>query len=750
MFARHFISPLGLLFVCRAVLFASADLAVAPTPRTFEQAIRSDDYSFTVDVQGQTPPVNRSLTISGPARDVRLTVEGGNDFSSISALAASIVRPGMTDEEKVRAIFYWVIDRLYDRGGTGCEDPLEYISLWGHSWCGNFGLLLNSLWKAAGFPTVFLNPVIAMPSGHTITAVYYDGQWHMYDSRLRGYFLNRDNRTVASLVELDRDDGLVRRGLDYEGHFMGHWGFPLITLNYGNSESDWYDGFNSHYDNVKLFNSQCPVWDPRLDLAEGETLRLNWKNIGKWWNRKDLSPTWQSLHRGSGREATEIEPLIYANGSLTFTPDPRKMAGQAHSRENVAVSGGAFHPDKAGVPASLVYRVRVPYFIPSLSVEAWLLRRSVQDHLSAEISTDEGETWLPVWHAEGTGDLKVSFSTDETQRVTWYSKNKYSCLLRFNLEAAKSADDLRLSDLRIVTDLFYRPHILPELKNGANRLRWKCESQESRPSLRFDWLEDTNVFFSDDRPAEGDRITISARVANRGDPPAENIAVRFYDGDPARGGVQIGSNQVIERIEPGQSGTAEVEWLAVQRHLGSAGGFSISRNERLPGYVYNTIFAVTDPDSHIAESDENNNATSREVVVYNKANLILGDPSFVDIGREGDVLTITARVRNQNLYGLLPKAREARNVRVRFYDGQPQVQNLSERMIGETVIPEIPAGEFCVARVRWDVSGLSGRHVVYVVTDPLDEIPEKWQQHAGEYMFVKKEVNLAAGEQARK
>ncbi|MFH1068109.1 MAG: CARDB domain-containing protein [Candidatus Glassbacteria bacterium] len=750
MLFRSITTLLGLVLACRAVLFAAANLAVAPVQRSYEQAIRGDDYSFTVEVKGQTPPVNRSVTLTGPARDVHLLVEGGYDFSSIGALAASIVRPGMTDEEKVRAIFYWVIERLYDRGGSGCEDPLEYISLWGFSWCGNYGLLLNALWKAAGFPTVFLNPVIGMPSGHTITAVYYDNQWHLYDSRLRGYFLNRDNRTVASLVELDRDDGLIRRGMDYEGHFMGHWGLPLITLNYANAESDWYDGFNSHFDNQKLFNAQCPVWDPRLDLREGETLRLDWKNSGKWWNRKDLSPTWQKLHRGAGREATEIEPLVFANGTLTFTPDPAKIGGQAHSRENIRISREGFQPEKAGVPARLVYRVRVPYFIPSMSVEADLFRKTDRDRFSVEISTDEGQSWLPVWAAESTGEIKVRCSSDQTQRVTWYSENKYSYLLRFNLEAAQSAADLRLTQLRIVTDLFYRPHILPELKNGINRVLWKSAGTAGRPSVRFDWLEDTNILFSDDRPADGDKIKISALVANHGDTPAENVQVRFYDGDPARGGVPIGQEAVIERIEPGRAATAEVEWVAVQRHLGSAGGFSISRNERLTGYVFNTIYAVVDPDGRVAETDESDNATTREVVVYNKANLILGDPSFVDIDGEGEILTLTAHVRNQNLYGLLPRAREARSVRVRFYDGQPQVNDLSARLIGEAVIPEIPAGEFGVARVKWNVGGLSGRHLVYVVSDPLDEIQEKWQQHKGDYMFVKKEINLPTGEQAAK
>ena len=97
-------------------------------------------------------------------------------------------------------------------------------------------------------------------------------------------------------------------------------------------------------------------------------------------------------------------------------------------------------------------------------------------------------------------------------------------------------------------------------------------------------------------------------------------------------------------------------------------------------------------------------------------------------------------MRNQNLYGLLPRAREARHVVVRFYDGQPQDGKLDERLIGESVIPSIAPGEFGVARVEWKTRGLSGRHWVYAVVDPFDQIPEVWQNGRRVYMQIKKEI----------
>ena len=735
-----------LSFILAAGLAAARpDLTVAPAARSHTEVIKGSKAEFVIDVAGLTPPVNRSVEVVGPAEDVRIEIGGGLDFSSMEALAASLITPGMTDEEKVKAGFYFAVNNFYDRGSRGCDDPLEYVSLWGFSWCGNFGLFLNALWTAAGFPSVFLNPVIGLQGGHTISAVYYDSRWHMLDSRLRGYFLNRDNRTIASLVDLDRDDGLIRRGLDYHNRMLGHWSYHLVNYNYFNSASDWYGGYNAHFDNENLFNRDCPKWDPRLNLRSGEKLTLEWCNKGKWWNRKDLSPRWLELHPNEGLEAKTVPPVIYANGTLEFNVDPRRYKKQAQEFSGIHSGGGAspvFRPAAIKQTGSVVYRVRVPYFIPSMRVLAEGFLKSENDSAAIDISTDEGKTWLCIWRAEDTGKLNVDVTTDQTQRVTWHSPHKYSYLVRLSLHASRSTGDAALGNIRILTDLFYRPMILPALKMGRNRVIYSDRSRgRHQRQVTFNWLEDTNILLSEDRPCIGEEVAVTALVTNSGSEEARNVVVRFYDGDPAGGGAQIGEDQVIPGISPDETERAEVIWHAVQRQIGAVEGVSLSLQRRVKGYTHNTLFIQVDPDGRIAESDEENNLSSRQVIVYNQAQLVLKDPSFLTFERQGEKVRITAMVRNQNLYGLLPRVREARNVVVRFYHGQPiHRSRKGDNMIGESVIPSIAPGEFGIARVDWEVKGLSGRHLIHVIVDPEDLIPETWQDNPGAYMQIKKEI----------
>ncbi|MBN2287724.1 MAG: hypothetical protein JXQ83_00230 [Candidatus Glassbacteria bacterium] len=747
---RFISSTVTLLFypgLFAALAAAGPDLTVAPTARSHTQVIEAGRAEFYVETAGRTPPVNRSLELVGPAEDVRLRLEGGLDFSSMEALASSLATGGMTDEEKVKACFYFAVKNFYDRGSRGCDDPLEYASLWGFSWCGNYALFLNALWSAAGFPSVFLNPVIGMNGGHTISSVFYDGQWHMFDARLRGYFLNRDNRTIASLAELDRDNGLLYRGLDFSNHMVGHWSLYTLNYNYLNAASDWYDGYNAHFGNPTLFNRDCPAWDSRLDLRSGEKLTLEWAGRGKWWSRKDLSPRWLELHTREGKEAVSTPPLLYANGTLEFRVDPRLYRKQALEFSGIGTARGkppVFRPSAAGSTGRVVYRVRVPYFIPSMQVQAECFLKTGRDSASVEISTDEGQTWQPLWQAGGPGRREVDAATDLTQQVTWYSPHKYSYLLRLSLYASGSAADATLGDVRILTDLYYRPMILPALKEGVNRLVYADRSRGShRRTVTFNWLEDTKILLSEDRPCSGDEVEITALVANSGDLEARNVTVRFYDGDPSAGGVRIGEDQVIPDIAPGGTGKAVVRWQAVQRQIGAPEGVSLAFQRRVAGYAHNTLFVRVDPDNLIAETSEQNNLASRELVVYNQAQLVLIDPSFITFDRRGEKVRITALVRNHNLSGLLTRAREARNVVVRFYDGQPVHGRLKgNNLIGEAVIPSIDPGEFGIARVDWDVSGLEGRHPVFVVVDPEDRIPESWQTVPGTYMQVKKEITF--------
>ncbi|CAB5720519.1 Exoglucanase B precursor [Delftia tsuruhatensis] len=119
---------------------------------------------------------------------------------------------------------------------------------------------------------------------------------------------------------------------------------------------------------------------------------------------------------------------------------------------------------------------------------------------------------------------------------------------------------------------------------------------------------------------DGQRATLSARVVNAGSLQSQATTVRFFDGDPAAGGVAIGGPIPIAALVGGDSITVQTTWNTTSR----AG--------------QRTVFAVVDFEQATADLSRQDNTTSLSLVVQGAnplADLLLGD---------GDVLATPSTV----------------------------------------------------------------------------------------------------------
>ena len=103
-----------------------------------------------------------------------------------------------------------------------------------------------------------------------------------------------------------------------------------------------------------------------------------------------------------------------------------------------------------------------------------------------------------------------------------------------------------------------------------------------------------DIYLNNTEPIENQNITVNANVQNDGCQAANNFPVSFYYGDPASGGVQIGSNQTVS-IPPRSNQTTNVTWLA---QIGPA-----------------DIFVIVDGNNTIAEGNTSDNEANNTVNV---------------------------------------------------------------------------------------------------------------------------------------
>lgn len=650
--------------------------------RSHSEIITESPHSWKINVNSETPIENQSITIEvleGISKNPSLKSSGNVDFSSLKAIVDDVISQRMTDEEKALSLWRFVMDNTYHGPWGTSSDGLEHLSVYGYGYCGTFAAALEPLWWAAGLKARHVNI-----GNHAATEVFYDNNWHYIDAHRRCFFLEKDNKTIASLEDLNYIPEL--------------WDMKRKKTSLQKGEKRYYYMSMHPQDHGK-----SPIYSKQFSMSTSDLITLTWKKNGKWCLERGAE--------GGGKSASE--PAIYANGIYRFL---RNLSNPVHSREGLVSSrnidwndftAGYLHPQKITEEAYLIYEVRVPYFIPSTTISGKFLRRYPNDQIAIDISTDNGQHWENLWEAVETGQVKAELTTDKTQAVTTDKPWKYSYLIRIRMRAEKNVQDTRIYSIESDSDIFYNPRSLPGLQNGENKLTFHDEGTSPHTvKVTYKWWEKLPVRISKELPLDKEDVKLECRVSNIGRAIAKNVTLVFYEGNPQKGGVEIGKD-LIERIEAGKVGTAQVKWRPSRWDPKSKG--------RTDGIE---IFVVTDPKDSIKESNEGNNVFSRTFKILDPSELIIPSESFIKFDPKKDnpnVMIILATIRNFSSspkYGhYLNDHATAEKVTVKFFDGDPREGN----QIGTgQIIQSLKPLEVKNVLVEWNISKLNGQHKIYV------------------------------------
>lgn len=330
-----------------AICVVSGAPLVAQSPTEQTASYRVVDLSGSYVAKSDTLVDNVSLTIENRG-DTTLTgfqlMAGGRDWYSASGILQTILGPGMTDEQRVRALWQYVRDHHdpwwpVSDFDIEADDPVRYFNSYGYGWCGEAAMALGALLQRAGFPVRFWNP--GNPPGHVVVETFFDGSWHMLDADQGGLYLRNDARTIASVNDLILDPGLVSRAGSVHASI-------LAGLYAGTALDGWYR----------------ELWPPGSDpepalsysLRPRQRLSLNWHGIGLYRDDTEFSAP---------------EPEVYGNAFLDWNLDLSEAVARAQftAGENVSWVGG-FSAATEGQPGDVFLRVRTPH--PTVGVRVTL------------------------------------------------------------------------------------------------------------------------------------------------------------------------------------------------------------------------------------------------------------------------------------------------------------------------------------------------------------------------------------------
>ena len=498
-------------------------------------------------------------------RTPRVVSERVVDCSSIESMIAGIIKPDMTPRQKAEAVYefvrqyrwHWCPAREGDRRDDYeyglVYDPVKLLNVYGYGYCFQTAPMLESLYQAAG-----LEARGCGIGGHSIAEVYYDGQYHFYDSDQHGFCRLLDGKTVASMAQLERDPlRLVLNQPNPSEPFFPATKNPRVPYESKVLVAAYFASTKNNYTR----HDKTDVGH-RMDisLAPGMRYIRYFQPRGAWcYNYKDLEGDIKNGYLDVAKgPADPITGKTYGNGTLLWQPDLTSQSNEYRAGvwqdENIVQGDTGLRPAVAGKPAWAVFRVRVPYVIvgwPSSWTETKPVGAAVvrpafaqcgaKDTRAVSVSTDNGRTWKQVWKADKPD------AADPTIDLSEQVAGRYEYLLRLEMFAQNTPMNPLLSKLSIVTNFQLNPASLPAIGEGKTKMRFLLGEETETAELTADIM--TGEGFLRDVQDVRDINFTPGRLRSR----SERVGEIVYELVPPRPGTIVSIDAEAGcRREPGQ------------------------------------------------------------------------------------------------------------------------------------------------------------------------------------------------------
>ena len=460
-------------------------------------------FAVLAGLSGPAPAVAQDPARVGVVSHVKVLSDKVEDVSSPEAWKRSYIRDGMSDQEKVLAIWRTVVKYRHQTNPPNewiqdnVHDVFKTIHVYGYGMCCCAASHVETLARYLGLPARGWGI-----TAHSVPEVFYDGSWHLVDGSLMNYFLNPDGK-IASVADVKKavmdwhaqhpgyraSDGKLRQFAASGGWKKG----PALLASTG--ERFWdANGINAagwhgwpstmqEYDCKEfLFDYGGSMgYELNVQLRAGERLTRNWSNKGLHVNMlegedqsilKDCSPL------GMCRKLGDVAPGRIGNGTLEY--DVPLAGGEFRLGALEAENLVSRSEDKA-LPAAVcakdparpgVLVLEMPSSYVYLSGEASL--KAVVGRggaIAVSFSDNHGLDFREIARLTGSGECTVDLKP--------FIFRRYDYRLSFRLEGKGTG----LDTLTISHDIQHSQAPLPALAEGSNTITCSAGAAEGTITL---------------------------------------------------------------------------------------------------------------------------------------------------------------------------------------------------------------------------------------------------------------------------
>ncbi len=405
--------------------------------------------------------------------------------------AEAIWRFFLTDGRFVKPGFwYHIAGWAYEEPLGEVLDPVKLLNSYGFGLCYHIAPLLEAVFDAGGFE----DARVWFLTGHTVAEVFYDGQYHYFDSDMMGYNPvgggPLKKRRVASVHEIEQNGNII----------LGKLAGPN-RVDPSAVDAPWYPAdvrAKAIGDLAALFTTTNDNWlypfkrypqahSMDFVLRPGERMIRYFKP-----ESKDLYYLPYTFNGIAWHEFPQAVPAfgIRTEDGPKSQKDSRTWAtGTIEYRPQLS---DAVTSLRSGGDSSIVFDMPCPYVIIDAHYAATVSLPVSGDSLTAESSVDGGHTWTKDSNVRGPlqGPWNAGASTlvkSDHGKLTDVS-GTYGYKVRLSVHGVDPIRALR--DIVLTTTFQLNPRTLPELAPGKNELRYRTAQQErTEIPVRADHLD---------------------------------------------------------------------------------------------------------------------------------------------------------------------------------------------------------------------------------------------------------------------
>ena len=436
-----------------------------------------------VSAEGEPGPLAAASRIN----NLKVLSDKIDDVTTVENILKSFVRPGMSDEERAKAIWTAVVKYRHQTippneflaADSEVHDPVKIFNVYGYCMCCCCSAVIEAPNRADGREARgrILN-------SHSVPEVKYGDGWHMFDTSLITYFPRPGDGTIASVDDIAtaitdwysvhpgyRKDGPKLFDLMRSDGWMG-WksqgppllaGCPFYDKGYLPARTHGWDATMVEYDRkseVYEYGYQAGH-HACLSLRRGESSVREASNRGLHVNMKTLAQ-WDMLQRrapsATSCTSTSSSPGIVGAWWPTGPIATRRTSPQATWRWGRRYTttwprrrAPALRVKEAGRPGIAVIPMVSPYVDLGGRVRLKTVRRTDADRVSLALSTDNGRRFQPLWSAPvGVHQAAVDLGDAILRRV-------YGYWLKLEIEAATTSDGAGIEALEVESDFQHAP-----------------------------------------------------------------------------------------------------------------------------------------------------------------------------------------------------------------------------------------------------------------------------------------------------